>query len=248
MRATTARATRTAWIAAASNLLVLGLALSWAGAPSARAAAAAAPAAAAGAAAGGVDASGPYQLIHSAANAILMDLDANRAAYRRDPSRLHALIDRVLLPHFDTQLAARAVLGRHWNTITPSQRSHFITAFYNSLIRNYGDALLDFTANQMQVLPYRGSAGAKYAVVNTRVRKSDGSLVSVNYNLENTAQGWKVWDVVIEGISYDKSFQQDFGEQIDRQGIDAVIKRLEQGATPAAIQHTAAPAAHPAGH
>jgi phospholipid transport system substrate-binding protein len=247
MRTTTARTTRTAWIAAASNLLVLGLALAWAGAPAAQAAAAAAPAGAA-ASGGAVDASGPYQLIHSAANSILMDLDANRAEYRRDPSKLHALIDRVLLPHFDTQLAARAVLGRHWNMATPEQRSHFITAFYNSLIRNYGDALLDFTANQMQVLPYRGSASAKYAVVNTRVRKSDGSLVSVNYNLENTGQGWKVWDVVIEGISYDKSFQQDFGEQIDRQGIDAVIKRLEQGATPAAIQRTTAPAAHPAGH
>jgi phospholipid transport system substrate-binding protein len=220
----------------------LGLALGLLPALSSAQAAAAAPAAptaVTGSTSGGeVDASGPYQLVQTAANTMLKDLDANRAEYRRDPAKLRALIDRVLLPHFDTQLAARAVLGRHWNMATPDQRARFITAFYNSLLRNYGDALLDFTANRMQVLPYRGDASAKYAVVVTRVRKGDGSLVSVNYNLENTGQGWKVWDVVIEGISYDKSFQQDFGEQIDRQGIEAVITRLQQGATPDAIRRT----------
>ncbi|MGH8143065.1 MAG: MlaC/ttg2D family ABC transporter substrate-binding protein [Steroidobacteraceae bacterium] len=209
---------------------------------SAQAAAAAGPAAAGavtGSTAGDkVDASGPYQLVQTAANIMLKDLDANRDEYRRDPAKLRALVDGVLLPHFDTAFAARLVLGRHWNMATPDQRARFITAFYNSLLRNYGDALLDFTANRMQVLPYHGSASAKYATVATRVRKSDGSLVSVNYNLENTSQGWKVWDVVIEGISYDKSFQQDFGEQIDRQGIEAVITRLQQGATPDAIKRT----------
>jgi len=217
--------------------LVLSLALMLA-VPSmpARAAPAAAPAA--GAATSEVDASGPYQLVQSAANTMLMALDAHRTEYRRDPSKLRALVDRVLLPHFDTQLAARLVLGRHWNKATADQRMRFINAFYKSLLRNYGDALLDFTANQMRVLPYRGSPNAKYATVDTRIRRSNGSLVSVNYNLTHSADGWKVWDVVIEGISYDKSFQQDFGEQIDRQGIEAVIKRLEQGATPAAIQRT----------
>jgi len=88
------------------------------------------------------------------------------------------------------------------------------------------------------VLPYRGSPNAKYATVDTRIRRSNGSLVSVNYNLKHDSAGWKVWDVVIEGISYDKSFQQDFNEQINRQGIESVIKRLEHGATPAAIQRT----------
>ncbi|HEX4023397.1 MAG TPA: ABC transporter substrate-binding protein [Steroidobacteraceae bacterium] len=224
--------TRTTWIAMTLSVALVTVPLTLARA--------AAPAAGASE----VDASGPYQLVQSAANTMLMELDAHRAEYHRDPAKLRDLVNRVLLPHFDTQLAARAVLGRHWNMASPDQRQRFITAFYNSLLRNYGDALLDFTSNRMQVLPYRGDANAKYAVVNTRIRKSDGSQVSVNYNLEHTDQGWKVWDVVIEGISYDKSFQQDFGEQIDRQGIDAVITRLEQGATPAAIQRTTGNSGH----
>jgi phospholipid transport system substrate-binding protein len=185
-----------------------------------------------------VDASGPYQLVQSAADALLKALDAHRADYRQDPSKLRALVDRVLLPHFDTQLAAKLVLGRHWNTATPEQRQRFIDAFIKSMLNNYGKALLDFTSNRLKVLPFRGQANAPYATVNSQIRKDDGSVVAVNYDLDHTDQGWKVFNVVIEGVSYVKSFQQDFGEQIDREGLDAVIARLERGEVPAAVQKT----------
>jgi phospholipid transport system substrate-binding protein len=185
-----------------------------------------------------VDASGPYQLVQSAANALLKALDAHRAEYRQDSAKLRALVNDVFLPHLDTELSAKQVLGRHWNTASPEQRQRFIDAFVKSMLNNYGDALLNFTANRLRVLPFRGAADSPYATIGTQVRKDDGSLVSVNYALHRTDQGWKVWDVVIEGVSYVKSFQQDFGEQIDKQGLDAVIQRLEHGEAPAAIRQT----------
>ena len=185
-----------------------------------------------------VDASGPYQLVQSAANVLLKALDAHRAEYRQDPTKLRALVDQVFLPHLDTELAARQVLGRHWTTATPDQRQRFISAFIKSMLNNYGNALLDFTANRLRVLPFRGNASSPYVTIGTQVRKDDGSMVSVNYALHHADQGWKVWDVVVEGVSYVKSFQQDFGEQIDRQGLDAVIQRLERGEAPAAIRQT----------
>lgn len=186
-----------------------------------------------------VNADNPYDLVESAANSMLQQLDARRAEYRSDPAKLRGLVDQVLLPHFDSQFAARAVLGTHWRAATPDQRQRFVDAFYNSLLNNYGNALLDFTADRVQVLPFRGQPNSEYAVVHTRVRKSDGSMVQVDYSLRHADQGWKVWDVVVEGISYDKSFQEDFSEQIDRQGIDAVIAHLQHGETPAAIKRTA---------
>lgn len=185
-----------------------------------------------------VDASGPYQLVQSAANVLLKALDAHRAEYRQDRSKLRALVDQVFLPHLDTELAARQVLGRHWTTATPEQRQRFISAFIKSMLNNYGNALLDFTADRLRVLPFRGNASSPYVTIGTQVRKDDGSLVAVNYALHHTDRGWKVWDVVVEGVSYVKSFQQDFGEQIDRQGLDAVIQRLERGEAPAAIRQT----------
>lgn len=185
-----------------------------------------------------VDTSNPYRLIQSAASAMLRQLDAHRAEYQHDPKKVDALVDRILLPHFDVQYAARLVLGRHWNTATPQQRSQFTTAFYHSLLSTYGSELVNFRGNQMKVLPWRGDADARYATVRTRVRSSSGSLISVDYRLRRTDHQWKAWDVVIEGISYVASFRNDFNEQIEQQGIGAVIQRLEHGKVPASIRAT----------
>ncbi len=174
-----------------------------------------------------VDTSGPSQLIESAANIMLQEISARRAEFRRDPSKLYALVDEVLLPYFDVDHAARLVLGRHWSGATPEQRRRFVDAFYRSLLNNYGDALIEFTGDRIKVLPYKGDPVAKTATVRTTVRRSSGEVVPVNYSLRLTDQGWKAWDVVIEGISYVKSFREDFGAEIDQKGLDAVIQRLE---------------------
>jgi len=217
--------------------LSLGLALTPAGAATAPAAAPAAAPADLGAA---VDASGPGQLIQTAASAMLKDLDAHRGEYRSNPGKVHVLVDQVLLPHFDTEYSARLVLGHHWTAASDAQRQRFIKAFYKSLLSNYGDALVDFTADKLKVFPYTGDANAPYATVRTQVRRSDGSQVAVNYSLRRTDQGWKAWDVVIEGISYVKSFRDDFSAEIDQKGLDEVIGRLEAGDKPSAIKGAAA--------
>jgi phospholipid transport system substrate-binding protein len=177
----------------------------------------------------------PRALIESAAQEMLKDLEANRAAYRKEPAKINALVDKVLLPHFDTDYAAQRVLGRHWRDATPEQRKRFTRAFYQSLMKNYGTALLDFTADKLEVLPFRGDPKADRATVQTRVKRNDGTRVDVNYTLRRTAAGWKAWDVTIEGISYVKSFRDDFGPAIDQKGLEALIVQMEgKGARPAA--------------
>lgn len=179
-----------------------------------------------------IDASGPSQLIGSVAEAMLESLEMHRAEYRKDPSRLDALINELMLPYFDAQYAARLVLGRHWTAASAEQRARFVDAFYHSMLRNYGRALVDFTPDRLKVLPYQGSAEAPSATVRTQVRKNDGTLVAVNYTLRRTPEGWKAWDVVIEGVSYVKSFRDDFGSQIEQGGLDALIQRLEKQVAP----------------
>jgi phospholipid transport system substrate-binding protein len=169
----------------------------------------------------------PDVLMTRIADALLADLNADREGYRKDPARLRALVDRHLLPHFDTDYAARLVLGKHWRTATEAQRKRFVEAFYQSLMQNYGDALLGFTSDRLKILPYRGEPGATTATVRTEVKRSNGQPVPVNYSLRKTPNGWKAWDVTIEGISYVKNFRTDFGAEIDRSGLDAVIQRLE---------------------
>ncbi len=174
-----------------------------------------------------VDASGPSQLIQSASEVMLKDIDANRAKYRQDKTGLYRLIDDVLLPNFDVDFAAQQVLGKHWREADEQQRARFIKAFYRSLMQTYGDALVDFTGDRIKFLPFTGDPAAPRATVRTEIRRDGGSIVKVNYSLRKTAAGWKAWDVVIEGISYVKSFQEDFGPEVDAKGLDYLIQRLE---------------------
>jgi phospholipid transport system substrate-binding protein len=181
------------------------------------------------------DASDPTALVQATAQGMLGDLDKNREEYRRDPKKIAALVDKYLKPHFDADTSARVVLGQFWRTATPEQRQRFINAFYHSLLANYGDALAEFTSDRLKIYPTRLEPGATSATVRTDVRRRNGDLVSVNYSLHLTPQGWKAWDVVIDGISYVKSYREDFGAQIESQGLETVIKRLESGEKPGQI-------------
>jgi phospholipid transport system substrate-binding protein len=183
----------------------------------------------------------PQQLVENSAKRMLQELDANRAMYKADPAKLDALVGNVLLPNFDTEYSARLVLGQTWRTATPEQRKRFVDAFYHSLLRNYGAALIDFTGDRFVVLPYKGDPGDTTATVRTEVKKSSGDKVPVNFSLRKTPEGWKAWDVVIEGISYVKSFRTDFAAEIQQKGLDDVINRLEKegrvGPAGAAVPH-----------
>jgi phospholipid transport system substrate-binding protein len=175
----------------------------------------------------GAGAMGPQELVENSAKRMLVELDANRPMYAKDPAKLDSLVANVLLPNFDTEYAARLVLGQTWRTATPEQRKRFVDAFYHSLLHNYGAALVDFTADRFNILPYKGDPADTMATVRTEVKRSNGEKVPVNFSLRKVDGMWKAWDVVIEGISYVKSFRTDFGAEIQQKGLDEVIDRLE---------------------
>jgi phospholipid transport system substrate-binding protein len=171
---------------------------------------------------------GPNELVTKVAQETLKDLNANRAEYKKNPNKVRELVDKNMLPHFDTTYAAQLVLAKHWRTATAEQRKRFVEAFYQSLLQNYGEALLEFTPDRLKILPFQGDLNAKAVTVRSEVRRDNGSRVPVNYSLRKTPEGWKAYDVQIEGISYVKSFRTDFGSEIQQRGLDAVIERLEQ--------------------
>jgi phospholipid transport system substrate-binding protein len=171
---------------------------------------------------------GPQELVNKVANDTLKDLAANRAVYEKDKNKVRELVDKNMLPYFDTAYSAQLVLAKHWRTATPEQRKRFVDAFYQSLLQNYGEALLEFTPDRLKVLPFQGSPTDKVATVRTEIRRDNGSRVPVNYSLrKGDTGGWKAYDVQIEGVSYVKSFRTDFGSEIDQKGLEAVIQRLE---------------------
>jgi phospholipid transport system substrate-binding protein len=171
---------------------------------------------------------GPQELMETVSRRLFAALDANRAAIIKDPEKAFPLVDTILLPHFDTDYAAQLVLAQNWRTATPEQKKRFIDALYRALLRTYGGAIADFTADRFKIQPFKGDAGATQATVRTTVTRASGAVIPVDYRLRKTADGWKAFDVVIEGISYIKNYRTDLGAEVSQKGLEAVIARLEK--------------------
>jgi phospholipid transport system substrate-binding protein len=175
-----------------------------------------------------VSPAGPQDMISDVSTRLFATLDAHRAALRKNPEAINPIVDQILLPHFDAEYATQLVLARHWSDASPEQRQRFIEAFHSALLRTYGSALTDVTADRMRVLPYRGAPDADQATVHTEVTRDSGSVVHVDYRLRKTPEGWKAFDVIIEGISYVRSYRTDLDSEIAAKGLDAVIARMEK--------------------
>ena len=177
----------------------------------------------------------PSDIIQSAGQRTLNAMQANRNAYRKDPSKVRPLVDKYLLPNFDAEYAARLVLGQYWRTANHEQRKRFIDAFYHSLLTSYGSGLVEFTPDRLKVFPTTVDPSADHATVRTEVTGHNAERIAMNYSMHKTTEGWKVYDVSVEGVSYIKSYREDFGAQIQKLGLDSLIAHLEEGAKPADI-------------
>lgn len=169
----------------------------------------------------------PDDVINDAIAELATRLDGRKEALAADPAALYALIDEVLLPRFDRKLAAQLVLAQHWRTANDEQRTRFIDAFYDSLLRKYADGLLEFDEDRIKVNPYRGDASAKRAVVKTTVTLNDGTTVPVDYDLVNRNDGWLIYNVKVEGVSYVTNYRKELDAEIQATSLAAVIERLE---------------------
>jgi phospholipid transport system substrate-binding protein len=172
----------------------------------------------------------PDEFVREAAGLLDEAVSERKQELMSDKDALYEVINEILLPRFDRRYAAQLVLGRHWRTASEEQREQFIEAFYQSLMRQYADGVLEFDLSQLEILPYRGDPSKTRTVVRTVVKLDDGTEAPVDYGLIKKDSGWQVFDVTIEGISYVRNFRAEFNSEIQAKGIDAVIQRLEREA------------------
>jgi phospholipid transport system substrate-binding protein len=169
----------------------------------------------------------PNELVAEAAKQLDQALSERKEELSADKDALYDLINEILLPRFDRKYAAQLVLGRHWRTASAQQRERFIEAFYGSLLRRYADGVLDFDLSQIEIQPFRGNLSDPRVTVRTTVTLEDGTEVPVDYAMVQRDEGWLLFDVVIEGISYVRNFRAELNSEIQTKSLDAVIKRLE---------------------
>src|SRR5690348_8071193 len=190
----------------------------------------------------------PQQVVQAIIEQLGNALDGHREELRKNPEQLIKVIDRILLPHFDIDYASLLVLGRHAREATPEQRARFSRAFYNSITHRYAEGLLNYTKGKVKILPFEGDLNARRSVVRTEVLLDDGKSLSVDYVFRKTSNGdWKAYDVVIEGISYVTNYRNQVDAEIQKEGIEGLVKRLEtEGAK--AIDQLQQQAQQPSGH
>lgn len=169
----------------------------------------------------------PNPVIEEAAALLDEAVKGRRDELAADKEVLYAIINEILLPRFDRKYAAQLVLAKHWRSASPEERERFIDAFYNHLMQQYAEAVLEFDLERLEVLPYRGDDSKKRTTVKTTMRLDDGTKVPVNYGMVKRDSGWLMFDVTIEGISYIRNFKAELNAEIHAKGLSGVIARLE---------------------
>ncbi|MEM9403205.1 MAG: ABC transporter substrate-binding protein [Pseudomonadota bacterium] len=169
----------------------------------------------------------PNAVIEQAVSELATRLDGRKEELAADRDALYAVINDILLPRFDRQLAAQLVLARHWRTASEEQQTRFIDAFYNNMLHRYADGVLEFDSDKIEVLTFRGDDSKRRTQVKTIVQLGDGTKVPVNYDLVRRGDDWKMFNVTIEGVSYIRNFRAEVDSEIRSSSLDAVIERLE---------------------
>lgn len=172
----------------------------------------------------------PQQLVSDLATLLFAELERHRAEFRRNPQLIVPTLERLLSPHFDTDYTARLVLGTHWRTAAPEYRQRFATALFRTLLRNYAESIVAWTAERFQLLPFRGDAAALQATVRTQVMRSTGSFASVDYRLHRKGEDWQVFDVLVDGVSYVRTYHDDVESDVMQRGPESALERIEKAA------------------
>jgi len=194
---------------------LLGLALALCAAPAARAEHAVDPKAA------------PDVFLGAVANNMLEAVKADPLALKGDVGHITALVRQYALPYVDMDKTTRLAAGRYWRQASAQQQADLVKAFTGTLIRTYSGAFTRVTpATTITLLPFRGDAQGDDAVVRTSVSQPNSSPIGVDYRLEKTDAGWKVYDLNVEGIWLIQNYRNQFAQEIGRSGVDGLIKAL----------------------
>lgn len=172
----------------------------------------------------------PDQIVRTAIDEARADIAKNVATYQKDSKALYAMVDKGIVPHFDTEYIAKVILGAHLKAATPEQITAFGDAFKDMLIRTYADKLLEYYDGiEIEVKPAK--IDGKRANVDTTIVRKDGKPpIPIQFSMRAADDGaWKIWDIKAENISLVLNYRTQLDAEIKSKGIPAVIERLRAG-------------------
>ena len=166
----------------------------------------------------------PGALVKSTVDDVLAVIRQNR-----DQQTLRRLAEQKVLPHFDFAAMTQLAVGRAWRQATPSQQQALTNNFRTLLVNTYTAALSRAATGEeaVEIKPSAGQGDANATTVKTVVTAPGKPPTAIDYRMKKETDGWKVVDVVVENVSLVTNYRSTFSEQINRSGIDGLIKALE---------------------
>ncbi len=167
----------------------------------------------------------PDELVMTTAQEVMQIVKGDKSVVA-DKNKLYQLVDAKVLPHFDFNRMTQLAMGRNWKAASDEQKQSLIKEFRQLLVRTYSSSLSQYKNQTIDYKPAKVAAGDTEVTVKTLVNQPGGQPVPIDYTMQKSADGWKVYDVTVEGVSLVTNYRGEFNEQIRNNGVEGLLKTL----------------------
>lgn len=169
----------------------------------------------------------PQALVKDASDAMLQALKENKVELEQNQTKIYGLVQEILMPIFDFTTMSKLALGKNWRKANELQREEFVKEFRLLLVRTYSSAMLEYTGEEIKLLPFEGDLTKKRVKISMEVIQASAPSIPMDLSMYLNKKGdWKVYDVKIDGISLVTNYRSTFATQIRDDGMDKMIERL----------------------
>jgi phospholipid transport system substrate-binding protein len=168
----------------------------------------------------------PDVLVKSTTEEVIAVIKTDKDIQAGDKAKIYSLVDQKVLPHFDFTRMTQLAMGRNWKRANPEQQAALIKEFRALLVRTYAISLSQYRDQKVEFKPLKPGSSEGEATVRTEFQQAGREAVAVDYALRKTSDGWKVFDVIIEGVSLVTNYRSTFNDQVQQNGVDGLIKML----------------------
>ena len=170
----------------------------------------------------------PQALVEETSQLMLDKLRQEKEVVTADPKRINELVNEIVIPHFDFEYMSQMVLAKYWRRASDKQRAAFTEEFKQLLVRTYATSLNEYSDQEIIYLPFRAGKDASQAMVRTEIEQPGGFPIPIDYRLRQNSSEWKVFDVVIDGVSLVTNYRSSFAKEIRQAGLDSLIDTLSK--------------------
>lgn len=174
------------------------------------------------------DEASPDVLVRNTSEEVLSIIRNDKDLRAGNVTKITRLIEEKVAPHFDFERMTRLAVGRSWREASGEQKATLVREFRTLLVRSYSAAFTAYTGIAVEYRPFKMKAGDTDATVQTWIKLPDGAAqpIGVDYDMNSTPEGWKVYDVRVAGASLIINYRNVFAQEIQSGGIDGLIKSL----------------------